>query len=177
MYAAARGTLSTKPHHHTPPSPPCSAGRRYGLVGPNGRGKSTLLKLLARRQIPVPPDIDVLLVEQVRAPPPPTLTSRPGRPGRGQSGRRAPDACLMRARCRTGARQMLGVLLAGDGAPGSPPRPRRAPLPPFPSPIPHIPHLTTPQSHPLQEVVGSEQSALQAVVAADVELVELRCVG
>ncbi|KIY94299.1 hypothetical protein MNEG_13664 [Monoraphidium neglectum] len=62
--------------------------RRYGLAGPNGRGKSTLLKLMARRQIPVPPDVDVLLVEQ--------------------------------------------------------------------------------------EVVGSEQSALQAVVAADVELVQLR---
>lgn len=65
-----------------------AAGRRYGLVGPNGRGKSTLLKLLARRNIPVPENIDVLLVEQ--------------------------------------------------------------------------------------EVVGSEQSALEAVVAADVELMELR---
>lgn len=41
-----------------------SAGRRYGLVGPNGKGKSTLLRLLARRQIPVAESIDVLLVEQ-----------------------------------------------------------------------------------------------------------------
>eukprot|EP00882_Tetradesmus_deserticola_P025229 GHRQ01027694.1.p1 GENE.GHRQ01027694.1~~GHRQ01027694.1.p1 ORF type:complete len:280 (+),score=156.34 GHRQ01027694.1:145-984(+) len=41
-----------------------AAGRRYGLAGPNGKGKSTLLKLMARRQIPVPDNIDVLLVEQ-----------------------------------------------------------------------------------------------------------------
>lgn len=67
-----------------------TAGRRYGLAGPNGKGKTTLLKLMARRQIPVPDSIDVLLVEQ--------------------------------------------------------------------------------------EVVGTEQSALQAVVAADMELMELRCV-
>ena len=76
------------PHPQTQQTPN-RQGRRYGLVGPNGRGKSTLLKLLARRQIPVPGDVDVLLVEQ--------------------------------------------------------------------------------------EVAGSEQSALQAVVAADVELVQLRC--
>ncbi|KAI3683914.1 hypothetical protein L1987_84429 [Smallanthus sonchifolius] len=41
-----------------------SHGKRYGLVGPNRKGKSTLLKLLAWRKIPVPKNIDVLLVEQ-----------------------------------------------------------------------------------------------------------------
>eukprot|EP00891_Asterochloris_glomerata_P000401 jgi/Astpho2/401/Aster-03451 len=41
-----------------------TAGRRYGLVGPNGKGKSTLLRLIARRQVPVPDGLDVLLVEQ-----------------------------------------------------------------------------------------------------------------
>jgi len=29
-------------------------GRRYGLVGPNGMGKTTIMKLLARRKLPVP---------------------------------------------------------------------------------------------------------------------------
>eukprot|EP00798_Chlamydomonas_sp_ICE-L_P029146 gene29146-32366_t len=41
-----------------------TAGRRYGLAGPNGMGKSTLLRMIARRQIPVPDSLDVLLVEQ-----------------------------------------------------------------------------------------------------------------
>ena len=41
-----------------------SAGRRYGLAGPNGKGKSTLLRMIARRQVPVPDTLDVLLVEQ-----------------------------------------------------------------------------------------------------------------
>lgn len=44
-----------------------AAGRRYGLVGPNGKGKSTLLRMVARRQLPVPDALDVLLVEQARA--------------------------------------------------------------------------------------------------------------
>lgn len=34
-----------------------AAGRRYGLVGPNGKGKSTLLRMIARRQIPVSVDV------------------------------------------------------------------------------------------------------------------------
>lgn len=42
----------------------CAAACRYGLAGPNGKGKSTLLRLLAKRQIPVPEAIDVMLVEQ-----------------------------------------------------------------------------------------------------------------
>lgn len=41
-----------------------SHGKRYGLVGPNGKGKLTLLKLLAWRKIHVPKNIDILLVEQ-----------------------------------------------------------------------------------------------------------------
>jgi len=39
-------------------------GRRYGLVGPNGMGKTTLLSHIARRQLNIPPNIDVLLCEQ-----------------------------------------------------------------------------------------------------------------
>ena len=39
-------------------------GRRYGLAGPNGKGKSTLMKLIAKRRLPIPEHIDVLLVEQ-----------------------------------------------------------------------------------------------------------------
>ena len=39
-------------------------GRRYGLVGPNGRGKSTLLKMIASRDLVLPPRVDFLYVEQ-----------------------------------------------------------------------------------------------------------------
>lgn len=40
------------------------AGRRYGLVGPNGHGKTTLLQHLAKRVLNIPANIDVLLCEQ-----------------------------------------------------------------------------------------------------------------
>ena len=60
-----------------------TGGRRYGLIGPNGMGKSTLLRMLARRQIPVPEALDVLLVEQVQ----------PLRSGLLQPWGRVPDTC------------------------------------------------------------------------------------
>ncbi len=41
-----------------------SHGRRYGLVGPNGRGKSTLLKMIASGNLVLPPRVDFLYVEQ-----------------------------------------------------------------------------------------------------------------
>ncbi|XP_065200394.1 ATP-binding cassette sub-family F member 1 [Planococcus citri] len=39
-------------------------GRRYGLVGPNGHGKTTLLRHIASRLFPIPPNIDILYCEQ-----------------------------------------------------------------------------------------------------------------
>lgn len=39
-------------------------GRRYGLVGPNGMGKTTLLRHIAARKLNIPPHIDILYCEQ-----------------------------------------------------------------------------------------------------------------
>ncbi|VDO80397.1 unnamed protein product [Soboliphyme baturini] len=36
------------------------AGKHYGLVGPNGMGKTTLLKHIANRRLDIPPNIDIL---------------------------------------------------------------------------------------------------------------------
>jgi len=45
-----------------------TSGRRYGLVGPNGHGKTTLLQHIADRLLNIPANIDVLICEQeVRA--------------------------------------------------------------------------------------------------------------
>jgi len=41
-----------------------SYGHRYGLVGNNGVGKSTLLRALSRRELPIPTHISILHVEQ-----------------------------------------------------------------------------------------------------------------
>ncbi|XP_074654259.1 ATP-binding cassette sub-family F member 1-like [Tubulanus polymorphus] len=41
-----------------------TAGRRYGLIGPNGHGKTTLLRHIASRTLQIPPNIDVLYCEQ-----------------------------------------------------------------------------------------------------------------
>eukprot|EP00946_MAST-07B_sp_MAST-7B-sp1_P001875 g1875.t1 len=40
------------------------AGRKYGLIGPNGMGKSTLLRLINMKRLKIPPCIDLLMVEQ-----------------------------------------------------------------------------------------------------------------
>lgn len=39
-------------------------GRRYGLIGRNGVGKSTLLRAMAFREVPIPSHISILMVEQ-----------------------------------------------------------------------------------------------------------------
>lgn len=38
-------------------------GRRYGLIGANGSGKTTFLKCLANREVPIPKHIDIFLLE------------------------------------------------------------------------------------------------------------------
>lgn len=43
-------------------------GRRYGLVGQNGIGKSTLLRALSRREVAIPTHISILHVEQEASP-------------------------------------------------------------------------------------------------------------
>ena len=37
---------------------------RYGFLGPNGQGKTTLLKMIAARELRIPRAIDFLMVDQ-----------------------------------------------------------------------------------------------------------------
>ena len=39
-------------------------GKRYGMLGPNGKGKSTILNHISKRLFPISKDLDLLLVEQ-----------------------------------------------------------------------------------------------------------------
>jgi ATP-binding cassette subfamily F protein 2 len=39
-------------------------GRRYGLIGSNGSGKSSFLKCLAEREVPIPDHIDIFFLEE-----------------------------------------------------------------------------------------------------------------
>lgn len=41
-----------------------ACGRRYGLVGRNGLGKTTLLRLISSKQLKIPSHISILHVEQ-----------------------------------------------------------------------------------------------------------------
>ncbi|KAG0229414.1 ABC transporter ATP-binding protein arb1 [Actinomortierella wolfii] len=43
-------------------------GRRYGLIGANGSGKSTFLECLANREVPIPEHIDIYLLKEEAAP-------------------------------------------------------------------------------------------------------------
>ncbi|KAK5781336.1 ATP-binding cassette family ATPase ARB1 PWA37_004772 [Arxiozyma heterogenica] len=43
-------------------------GRRYGLLGENGCGKSTFLKAIAAREYPIPENIDIYLLDEPAAP-------------------------------------------------------------------------------------------------------------
>ncbi|KAG0258878.1 ABC transporter ATP-binding protein arb1 [Mortierella polycephala] len=43
-------------------------GRRYGLIGSNGSGKSTFLECLAAREVPIPDHIDIYLLQEEAAP-------------------------------------------------------------------------------------------------------------
>ena len=45
-----------------------NSGRRYGLIGSNGCGKSNLLSALSTRELPVPEHIDIFHVKREMPP-------------------------------------------------------------------------------------------------------------
>ena len=42
----------------------CDACRRYGVIGPNGCGKSSFLKALGNREVPLPEHIDIYMLDR-----------------------------------------------------------------------------------------------------------------
>jgi len=50
--------------HRTGATLTLAHGRRYGIIGRNGVGKSTLLRHIALREVPIPAHITILFVEQ-----------------------------------------------------------------------------------------------------------------
>jgi hypothetical protein len=58
---ACDGRTRPAPQSPGPPATPC---RRYGLLGLNGCGKSTMLKALAARDVPIPDHIDMFLLDR-----------------------------------------------------------------------------------------------------------------
>ena len=59
---------STKTHLLKDTTLELNYGRRYGLIGRNGSGKSTFLKALAARDVAIPEHIDVHLLHEEIAP-------------------------------------------------------------------------------------------------------------
>jgi ATP-binding cassette, subfamily F, member 3 len=51
-------------YHRSGASLTLAHGRRYGIIGRNGVGKSTLLRHIAMREVPIPSHITILFVEQ-----------------------------------------------------------------------------------------------------------------
>jgi len=43
-------------------------GRRYGMIGSNGSGKSTFLRCLAKREVPIPDHLDIWYLEEEEQP-------------------------------------------------------------------------------------------------------------
>lgn len=42
----------------------CNECRRYGVIGPNGCGKSSFLKALGNREVPLPDHIDIYMLDR-----------------------------------------------------------------------------------------------------------------
>src|SRR6266849_7565836 len=53
-----------KLHRSSGASLTLASGRRYGIIGRNGVGKSTFLRHIAMRELPIPAHITILFVEQ-----------------------------------------------------------------------------------------------------------------